>query len=682
MIEKIIKKKSSDKYFITIVLTGGPCGGKSSVKKDILEFFSRKGVKVFFPEEQATRFMEMGIIPGKTISYIDFQKLLLSSQLGVEELIKEYYTNDKVILVCDRGMLDNKSYVIDEEWKNLLYELSLKEEDIYSRYDLIMHLVTAAYGAEKFYSNSSTENSTNAYRKESIEEARRADDATRKAYYGAKNVVYFGNETDFETKKKRVIESIASYVGEDVPKYQRRFIIKRPNANYLKGKLSAQKRDISQIYLVSNESETERRVRAYGMSGIYSYYYTSKRRIDGIETVIEDEKISPSEYFSYIKECDNECSIINKERWYFSHNSLALQLDMYNELNGLSILEVHMIREDDEIKLPEEFEVLFEITGDSRYTNYNISKIARDKKKLGILTSRLKLIYDNVIRKEVVIIPHDNADVDACISCILLEKLLKFLGVKCCYKITGKTADKFTQDIMTILNVKLHYGETSCKNNLILVDHYETTHSGNVIGCIDHHPILKELNYSFVDENNISSTAAVIFRYMENCGYPISKADVEMLAYAMCIDTTSFRSKKAVAGEKEWLKSYLEKYGLNYTEFEKAGIQVNDITSMNITQIVTNGLKKYIFYGNTVYASYVMINTDNRLDEKAIWEYILQKCNTDGIKVWIFIKYMVDINLSVIYYITNEEIVIEHYDGIVSRGKEIMPRVEEFLRNQ
>lgn len=70
-------------------------------------------------------------------------------------------------VLCDRGLMDGSAYITREQWEVLLNELGLYEQDIKdNRYDLVIHLTTAADGAEKYYI---TDN--NAARSENVEAA-------------------------------------------------------------------------------------------------------------------------------------------------------------------------------------------------------------------------------------------------------------------------------------------------------------------------------------------------------------------------------------------------------------------------------------------------------------------------------------------------------------------------------
>jgi len=56
------------------------------------------------------------------------------------------------ILLCDRGLMDGSAYMKHENWKEMLEEQKIKENHIRDqRYDSVIHMVSAADGAEKAY---------------------------------------------------------------------------------------------------------------------------------------------------------------------------------------------------------------------------------------------------------------------------------------------------------------------------------------------------------------------------------------------------------------------------------------------------------------------------------------------------------------------------------------------------
>ena len=89
------------------------------------------------------------------MSLEEFQNFVLEMQLNNEDLfgkIAQYKDPNKVIIFYDRGIMDSCAYVDKETiFKNMLQKKGLSFADVYSRYDAVLHLVTAADGAEEFY---------------------------------------------------------------------------------------------------------------------------------------------------------------------------------------------------------------------------------------------------------------------------------------------------------------------------------------------------------------------------------------------------------------------------------------------------------------------------------------------------------------------------------------------------
>lgn len=97
---------------------------------------------------------------------------------------------------------------IDNLWQDTLKAVDLTEKQIADRYDLVLHLVTAADGAEKFYT---CEN--NAARLETATQARELDTKIRNCYERIhKNVKVVDNSTDFKGKLKRATAFVVELV--------------------------------------------------------------------------------------------------------------------------------------------------------------------------------------------------------------------------------------------------------------------------------------------------------------------------------------------------------------------------------------------------------------------------------------------------------------------------------------
>lgn len=354
-----------------IVLTGGPCAGKSTGISIIEQRLSNMGYRVITFSESATDVINSGVKP-IDIGGEDFQKLLVEVQIARDKLyssiIEKKYKKDKVIVIHDRGIMDGMAYCEEDKFIKVLNECNHSVQSVYNLYDGVFHLVSAAIGAEEFYTLSN-----NNARTETVEEAREADRRTLNAWIGHPHLRVINNETNFEGKMNRLMKEILGLLGEPEPlEIERKYLIERPKDSLL-DKLGATKTNIVQIYL-SNIDGTERRIRQRGINGSYSYYYTEKKEIEAGVRVENEKKIGEQEYIRLIAEADPERQPIVKTRYCFIYKDTYFELDEYKGIEDSAILEVEVDSLDREISIPDYIEVIKEVTGDKRYFNSTIAK--------------------------------------------------------------------------------------------------------------------------------------------------------------------------------------------------------------------------------------------------------------------------------------------------------------------
>ena len=53
------------------------------------------------------------------------------------------------MILCDRGVLDSKCFCDAEDFQELMHTNGWTEEYLLERYSLVLHMTTAAIGAEK-----------------------------------------------------------------------------------------------------------------------------------------------------------------------------------------------------------------------------------------------------------------------------------------------------------------------------------------------------------------------------------------------------------------------------------------------------------------------------------------------------------------------------------------------------
>mmetsp|Transcript_93880 Transcript_93880/g.148308 ORF Transcript_93880/g.148308 Transcript_93880/m.148308 type:complete len:171 (-) Transcript_93880:165-677(-) len=133
---------------------------------------------------------------------IQFQVEQLLMQLQMEDCFASlgHLSQKPVILLVDRGTLDGAAYVTEQQWQEVLKRTGLGEDNLLlDRYDAVIHLVSAADGAEKYY-----DFETNDVRFEGLQEARETDARTRSAWSSHPRLHIIDNSTDFEGKFRRV----------------------------------------------------------------------------------------------------------------------------------------------------------------------------------------------------------------------------------------------------------------------------------------------------------------------------------------------------------------------------------------------------------------------------------------------------------------------------------------------
>lgn len=271
-----IQEKKREFKINKIVLTGGPCAGKTTALTWISNYFSKRGYTVLFVPETATELIANGVAPWTCKTNYEYQTFQIRLQKIKEQIFDDAaktMKNNKILIVCGRGVLDNKAYMKDVEFKRILKEFGTNEIQERDSYDAVFHLVSAAKGKEDIYTLSN-----NVARTENLEEARNLDDRIISAWTGHPHFRIIDNSTEFEEKLERLLKEIALFLGEPEPfEIERKFLIYYPNIKELESMPNCTKVDIIQTYLKSTD-DVEKRIRARGIDGDYLYYLTEKKK--------------------------------------------------------------------------------------------------------------------------------------------------------------------------------------------------------------------------------------------------------------------------------------------------------------------------------------------------------------------------------------------------------------------
>lgn len=358
-----------------IVLTGGPCAGKTSALSLIPEYFAKYGWKVVTLPEGATTLRLGGVFPDEFADELKFQEYLVSEQLARENVCEHFCAEmkaEKVLIVCDRGACDGKAYVPEGKFPEILRRLRLSETAVRDRYDAVFHLVTAADGAESAYTLSN-----NAARFEDARQAREADIRTQNAWVGHSHLRIIKNIGSFDDKMRMLMKEISTFLGEPEPcEIERKFLIRRPDLGMLRALPHCQEAEIMQTYLLAEEG-MERRVRQRGLDGSYVFTKTTKRPTgDARKRYETEERIDEREYLQLLMQANLDFQPVHKTRFCVMDRASGhyFEIDIYPHEPDLAILEVELTSEDEEFVIPEFIEVVREVTSESGYRNQTLAR--------------------------------------------------------------------------------------------------------------------------------------------------------------------------------------------------------------------------------------------------------------------------------------------------------------------
>lgn len=196
-----------------IVLTGGPCAGKTTTIAKVKEDLENLGYHVLLLNECATELINGGIRPfgDNAISVFDFQHEVMNLQLYKEkrylEIVEKLPEDTKCIILSDRGVIDSKAYLGEELFSKLLLKNNLNEEDLGKPYDMVIHMVTVATDVKNKYNTT-----TNTARFEDADEAIDLDRRTSEVWSHHPNLRVIEATEIIDEKIEKVINIIHEYL--------------------------------------------------------------------------------------------------------------------------------------------------------------------------------------------------------------------------------------------------------------------------------------------------------------------------------------------------------------------------------------------------------------------------------------------------------------------------------------
>ena len=212
-----------------IVLTGGPCAGKTKVLNGVTKKLREDGYYVITVPETAASLIGGNIRPYKDI-LVKFQEQILDIQKSkednaikyaeelskilekdeiIDEDLKEFSKCKGIIVIFDRGLLDNRAYLSHEEYNDLIKRKKLNELSRLDNYDMVIDLISMANLKKDAYQNSEV-------RFENPEEAEKLDINTSGAWLIYDDLITVKPKDTMEEKIDCVYQLINNFVKNNV----------------------------------------------------------------------------------------------------------------------------------------------------------------------------------------------------------------------------------------------------------------------------------------------------------------------------------------------------------------------------------------------------------------------------------------------------------------------------------
>ena len=140
---------------MTLLLTGAPCAGKSTIASLLGRLLSQPDTKIIIAPETATALIlaqECAEADSEPMGPLEFQRLILSEQVRVENDAREMAealsaNGHDVLCVFDRGRRDGKLFCDASTWAAIDGDRISNS----GQYDLVVHLTSLAVDAPALY---------------------------------------------------------------------------------------------------------------------------------------------------------------------------------------------------------------------------------------------------------------------------------------------------------------------------------------------------------------------------------------------------------------------------------------------------------------------------------------------------------------------------------------------------
>ncbi|MDP2437752.1 MAG: ATP-binding protein [archaeon] len=396
-------KQKGEVQIFRIVLTGGPCAGKSSAMSLIARRLMSLGFQVFLvpgsfvlslslpssssssscfnflflfnDQETAALVINGGGLWKHPAQFtirelITFEAAMIKMQMAIED---SFYQLAKAcgkpaVILCDRGVMDCCAYMTPQSIALMCDEQGWTQVQLRDRrYEAIVHLISTSFGAEEHFTLSN-----NTARSETLEEAREMDIKTLQAWVGHPNLSIIDNSTDYDNKVRRAAARICRIIGLPTPSGTRRKFLLRGGMPTVP--LPVQEFESETFFLKQKPGRPGFSfLRCRGQNGIYSYTYSTRVSSPDGQTAISEKQISSSEFVSLSDRRDpNFAPLRRTHRVFVYANTYYELIHQTSPHDGLIILLTETENPDSPVIIPPFLQRMVdrEVTNDQEYTSH------------------------------------------------------------------------------------------------------------------------------------------------------------------------------------------------------------------------------------------------------------------------------------------------------------------------
>lgn len=363
-----------------IVLTGGVCSGKSTSIARIAQDVRALGWRVMVIAETATELKVSGIDNCVDVPLDVFQRAQTVEQLTKERVCEEVAEElgDPTLILCDRGVLDGKSFTPEDEYDAMLDELGLDEAALRDSYDGIVFLVTAADGAPEAFAASRANNSV---RTEDVDGAVANDRRLQQVWNGHPRLCVVDNDGNgFDEKVARASAAVREMLGaprRNESARTRLFLVRVPE-----GFVDAMRADghavhterMEQVYLVPRADGEIRRLR-FVEDGKSRQYYLATQTRDPEGREVSEERLVTRESWAEMRDREREdgARVVTKTRMALIYRRQYLILDLHDGSDGYGLLGIELAGGRKRVSFPREMDFVAEVTGKPGWTGHEIA---------------------------------------------------------------------------------------------------------------------------------------------------------------------------------------------------------------------------------------------------------------------------------------------------------------------